>query len=125
MCTAMKLPKGNPACVTTMTNKVEQAKLIQQGIINNNQAEVIQQVSLSIKRAYYFEKCLFFCHNFHVLKCIFQGISNNVESSSEKALASLQAAGFGGSLAKNVGFVSRPFDTFLCLGCALFYYFGH
>ena len=49
MCTAMKLPKGNPACVTTMTNKVEQAKLIQQGIINNNQAEVIQQVSLLIK----------------------------------------------------------------------------
>ena len=32
-----------------MTNKVEQAKLIQQGIINNNQAEVIQQVSLLIK----------------------------------------------------------------------------
>ena len=60
MCTAMKLPKGNPACVTTMTNKVEQAKLIQQGIINNNQAEVIQQVSLLIKRAYYCEKCLFF-----------------------------------------------------------------
>ena len=35
MCTAMNLPAGNSKCVTTITNKLEQAALLQQGVINN------------------------------------------------------------------------------------------
>ena len=43
MCTAMKLPKGNPKCVTTMSNKLEQQKIIQQGLVNNNDVEILPQ----------------------------------------------------------------------------------
>ena len=35
MCTAMNLPAGNSKCVTTITNKQEQAVLLQQGVIKN------------------------------------------------------------------------------------------
>ena len=39
MCTAMNLPAGNSKCVTTITNKQEQAVLLQQGGAIKNEIE--------------------------------------------------------------------------------------
>ena len=68
MCTAMNLPAGNSKCVTTITNKQEQAVLLQQGVIKN---EVENTKPQQVRKLYeiifliFFQKeqlCFFFVH---------------------------------------------------------------
>ena len=57
MCTAMNLPAGNSKCVTTITNKQEQAVLLQQGVIKN---EVENTKPQQVRKHYDFSFLIFF-----------------------------------------------------------------
>jgi len=111
MCTAMNLPAGNSKCVTTITNKQEQAVLLQQGVIKNEVENTKPQQDAELKMAK------------ENVEKICTGNSNNNNEVTEKALASLQSAGLGGSLTKNACLAPKPILFSIYLGCTLIWLF--